>query len=260
MRPLLFHVNAAACGMRSAVSVLPCGRSSTLCRVDVYTEIGTRRVFAGALEWPGWCRSGRSEDDALRALLQYAPRYAEVMAGSRFRFRAPGSLSDLKVVDRLPGDATTDFGAPSVAPTVDRRDAGMADLARLQAMLEASWGALDGVVQAAEGRTLTTGPRGGGRTLQAIVTHVTEAEASYLSRLGARRPEAGATESRAAALEVRTTIADALARAVEHGLPERGPRGGVIWTPRYLVRRTAWHALDHAWEIEDRSGLRPATP
>ena len=26
------------------------------------------------------------------------------------------------------------------------------------------------------------------------------------------------------------------------------------WGPRYFVRRSAWHALDHAWEIEDRLG------
>jgi len=25
------------------------------------------------------------------------------------------------------------------------------------------------------------------------------------------------------------------------------------WLPRYAARRIAWHALDHAWEIEDRS-------
>jgi len=25
------------------------------------------------------------------------------------------------------------------------------------------------------------------------------------------------------------------------------------WPPRYAARRIAWHALDHAWEIEDRS-------
>jgi hypothetical protein len=28
------------------------------------------------------------------------------------------------------------------------------------------------------------------------------------------------------------------------------PKG---WPPRYAARRIAWHALDHAWEIEDRS-------
>jgi hypothetical protein len=25
------------------------------------------------------------------------------------------------------------------------------------------------------------------------------------------------------------------------------------WTQRYAARRIAWHALDHAWEMEDRS-------
>ena len=54
--------------------------------------------------------------------------------------------------------------------------------------------------------------------------------------------------------EVRTAVQEALTRAVQDGLPEAGPRGGAIWPPRYFVRRTAWHALDHAWEIEDRSG------
>ena len=32
--------------------------------------------------------------------------------------------------------------------------------------------------------------------------------------------------------------------------PSRGRRP---WSPCYAVRRSAWHALDHAWEIEDRS-------
>ena len=26
------------------------------------------------------------------------------------------------------------------------------------------------------------------------------------------------------------------------------------WPPRYASRRLIWHILDHAWEIEDRSG------
>lgn len=30
------------------------------------------------------------------------------------------------------------------------------------------------------------------------------------------------------------------------------------WPPRYAARRIAWHVLDHAWQIEDRSGPPPA--
>jgi hypothetical protein len=47
----------------------------------------------------------------------------------------------------------------------------------------------------------------------------------------------------------------AAARARAHGeLPDQGPRGGKRWPARYAIRRSAWHALDHAWEIEDRAG------
>jgi hypothetical protein len=222
--------------------------------VDVYTETGAKRVFAGAIEWPGWCRSARSRDDALAALIEYAPRYAEAVAGSRPRFSAPRSLRGLQVADELKGDSTTDFGAPSGTPAADLREVGTADLARLQALLGSCWAAFDRAVRGAEGRELARGPRGGSRALQAIVAHVTEAEASYVARLGTRRPRAAASDPHAAALEVRVVIGDALARAVKDGVPERGPRGGAIWRPRYFVRRTAWHALDHAWEIEDRSG------
>jgi hypothetical protein len=250
-------VKAAACGTCPALVRPSSETSSTLCRVDVYTEAGAKRVFAGAIEWPGWCRAAGNEDDALEVLIEYGPRYAEAVAGSRPRFTAPGSVSDLHVVDRLRGNATTDFGAPSVAPAADRRDVTRADLTRLQARLVSCWAALDRAAQAAEGRTLATGPRGGGRALQAIVTHVTEAEASYAARLGSGTLKAAAADPRAATLGVRTALSEALAKAVKDGQPERGPRGGVIWTPRYLVRRTAWHALDHAWEIEDRAGVGP---
>ncbi len=225
-------------------------------RVDVYTETGTRRVFAGAIEWPGWCRSGRSEDEALQALIGSAARYARAVAGAGTgpRFRPPRSVADLHVVDRLGGSATTDFGAPGAAPASDLRDLDLADLGRLKAILASCWAALDRGAHAAEGRDLAKGPRGGGRPLEAILRHVTEAEASYVARLGIARPKVGTSDPRATAVEVRTLIDDALSRAVRDGVPARGPRGGAIWTPRYLARRIAWHALDHAWEIEDRAG------
>jgi hypothetical protein len=37
-------------------------------------------------------------------------------------------------------------------------------------------------------------------------------------------------------------------------LPDFGPRGGERWPALFAIRRSAWHALDHAWEIEDRLG------
>jgi hypothetical protein len=220
--------------------------------VDVYLEVGAKRTFAGALDWPGWCRSGRDEERALEALLAAAPRYAAAMKSSSPVFAPPTSPGDLKIVERLEGDSGTDFGAPSIAPEADRRPVDTRELVRLQTLLEMSWVALDRAADAAEGVELTTGPRGGGRVLEAIVGHVVGAEASYLGRLATRSPRVDEADPRASLVEVRTTVQEALSRAVMEGLPEAGPRGGTIWSPRYFVRRTVWHALDHAWEIEDR--------
>jgi hypothetical protein len=84
--------------------------------VDVYVEAGAKRVFAGAIAWPGWCRSARTEDDALEALVTYAPRYGKALARRKLGFEPPRSPSSLRVRERLKGNATTDFGAPAIAP------------------------------------------------------------------------------------------------------------------------------------------------
>jgi hypothetical protein len=221
---------------------------------QVYTESGVKRAFAGAIEWPGWCRSGRREADALDELLAYAPRYASVVAGSVPGFKAPRSVSDLDVAERLRGDATTDFGAPSIAPSADARPLDGRELKRLISILEASWASFDRVVDAAIGKELRKGPRGGGRELDGILDHVIGAESSYVGRLAAARPKVEGRDRREATEEERAVVREALSRAVTAGLPEKGPRGGSIWLPRYFVRRAAWHVLDHAWEIEDRAG------
>jgi hypothetical protein len=221
--------------------------------VDVYVEVGSKRVFAGALGWPGWCRSGRDEDAALEALTAYAPRYADAVRGMKPAFRVPRSPTVLSVVERLKGDATTDFGAPSVAPRTDAARVDAAELARLERLLASCWRTLDRAAEQARGRKLRAGPRGGGRTLAAILDHVSGAEAAYLRRLGAGGSSAGKADGADDGTGIRRAIEEALDRAVVEGQPKTGPRGGKIWLPRYFVRRTAWHALDHAWEIEDRS-------
>lgn len=221
--------------------------------MDVYTERGKKRAFAGSIEWPGWCRSGRDEAAALEALIAYAPRYAEALGGSPPGFQAPMKLSDLRVVERLAGDATTDFGAPGAAPTADRAAIDARELPRLRSLMEACWLSFDRMAQSAEGKDLRRGPRGGGRELDSIVEHVVGAEAGYVTRLAARRPRVAGRDARDVTPEVRDAVLDALERAVNEGLPEAGPRGGAMWSPRYFVRRAAWHVLDHAWEIEDRS-------
>jgi hypothetical protein len=228
---------------------------------DVYLEVGTKRVFAGAIGWPGWCRSGRDADAALQALVAYAYRYEKVVHDVRPAFRPAGAIGDLHVVERLTGDATTDFGAPSIAPAVDARAIDAKELDRLESLLRACWSAFDLAAASALGKELTKGPRGGGRDLNAIVWHVVNAEVSYAGKLGAGAKRPKMDDDRIADFrdDVRAVILEALSRALTDGLPETGPRGGKMWTPPYFVRRAAWHVADHLWEIQDRSGPAVST-
>jgi hypothetical protein len=220
--------------------------------VDAYLEVGAKRVFAGTLDWPGWCRSARYEEDALEALLAYGSRYAGVLEGSGVRFTPPAKASTLEVVERLKGDATTDFGAPSIAPKADARSIDRRWFARQEKILRACWRAFDRVAEGVGG-PLEKGPRGGGRELDAIVGHVLGAEAGYLRMIAGKPPRFEEAEAAAARGEERAAVLDALDRALTDGIPAKGPRGGKRWSAPYFVRRAAWHVLDHAWEIEDRS-------
>jgi hypothetical protein len=224
--------------------------SKTENKIDVYVERGAKRTFVSAIDWPGWARSGKDESTALDAMLASARRYAKVVARARLGFRAPRSVADLRVVQRLAGDATTDFGAPSAVPKADVAAVGAADLERIETLIDAAWRALDDAVTAAKGKTLAKGPRGGGRSLTKIVDHVREAEAGYLSGLGWRFK----AEGKDALASTRRAVIEGLRASVRGEIPATGPRGGARWKPRKFARRLAWHAIDHAWEIEDRAG------
>lgn len=208
-------------------------------------EVGTRRVFACALDWPGWCRAGKSEDLALEALAAYAGRYAAVPRVAGVPFREPAA-GELRVVQRVKGNATTDFGAPGIAAAAESEPMTRAETERLCALVSAIWTVFDGVVKAAP-PGLRKGPRGGGRDRDKIVDHVLGAEPAYASKLGLKLQQP-ASGDRAAVARNREALLAAF-RAGANGRPLR--EGG--WTARYAARRIAWHALDHAWEIEDRS-------
>ncbi|MCA1833571.1 MAG: hypothetical protein ABR548_07980 [Actinomycetota bacterium] len=213
--------------------------------MDVYLERGSKRVFAGVLEWPGWCRSGRDDEAALQALVDYAPRYRAALKTAARDF--PKTVPDLVVRERLRGDATTDFGAPGIPPKFDSAPLDDSELRRLVKILRASWSAFDRTAAENARRSLRKGPRGGGRDVDGIVAHVYGADKAYLARLGGSYRGDGMKEMRAALVSAIT------ARAHNEPVPENPRRKAMIWPPRYGVRRSAWHALDHAWEIEDRA-------
>ena len=220
--------------------------------IDVYLEVGKKRTFAGAMDWPGWCRSGRDEESALQALVDYAPRYARILRTKEFGFHAPADASAFSIIERLEGNATTDFGAPGLVPSRDADPVTEKELKHFQELLKACWRAFDAATKSAAGKELHKGPRGGGREIDGIIEHVLGSDSGYLSSLG-WRTEAGDSADHSQALKrTRKAILEGLTAAAHGEIAKRGPRGGIRWTPRYFLRRVAWHLLDHAWEIEDR--------
>jgi hypothetical protein len=214
-------------------------------KTQVFLERSPKKTFAGALDWPGWCRAGKDVDLALEALAEYAARYERVASEAGESFD-PGEVSNFDVADEVEGNATTAFGAPGLVVAADRRPLSAADAERIARLVAAAWAVFEDVVAGAPAN-LRKGPRGGGRDRDKIVEHVIGAETSYASVIGIkqRQPDPG---DRAAIDALRAAMLDLL-RQPSDGTPLAGRR----WPARYAARRIAWHALDHAWEIEDRT-------
>lgn len=216
----------------------------------VLLEVGDKRVFAAALDWPGWCRAGRDEDGALETLAGYAERYRPVADAAGVQ-PPPDAGRDFDVVERAEGTASTDFGAPDAIAEDDLRPVGAEEAAGFAAILDAAWRLLEGVAATAP-PDLVKGPRGGGRDRDAVVAHVAGAEFSYARNIGVRHPGSGVDDPEAIAALRRDVLA-VLARPSDGGpIGGAGPRGGKRWPQRYAARRFTWHVLDHAWEIQDR--------
>jgi hypothetical protein len=211
----------------------------------VYIESGRTRTFACACDWPGWCRSGKDESSALAALGAYAPRYAPVVRKARIAFQ-PRLADAFRVVERLPGSATTDFGAPDAVAKRDTKPLAAPEARRIASLVNAAWTMFDEVVAHAPAE-LRKGPRGGGRDRDKITGHVLDAEGAYVRKLGLRLKPPAAND-RPAIADFRAAISDVLRQpSTGKAFVEKG------WPQRYAARRIAWHALDHAWEIQDRS-------
>jgi hypothetical protein len=212
-------------------------------KVAVVIESGEKKSFARAIDWPGWARSGKTPDLALQALEASARRYAVVAEKASEPFDAHA----YEVVDEVAGGGATDFGVPSVVSDLDRRPTDQADAERLVRLVEAAWTTLDDVSGAAPAE-LRKGPRGGGRDRDKLVAHVIEAEAAYAREMGVklgRQPDPTDT----AAIDLMRSAMLEVLRESSDGTPLAGRK----WTARYAAARIAWHALDHAWEMEDRS-------
>lgn len=212
-------------------------------RLAVVLEAGDKKVFATAADWPGWSRSGKTDEAALEALVAYAPRYAPVakLAG----LELPESI-EVDVIERNEGGSGTDFGVPSRVTSADARRVSKADAERLAAIVEAAWTTFARVAAGAPAE-LRKGPRGGGRDRDKMVGHVVESDWYYAREVGLKVRQPAPTD-RAAIEAIRRQVLDVL-RQPSDGSPLADRK----WTARYAAHRISWHALDHAWEMEDRS-------
>ncbi len=216
-------------------------------QLRVLVETTPKKAYVSALDWPGLARSGRDEAAALDALRDALPRYCSVL--ERAGLTGPDltgpdltgpDLAGLEVVERLEGDASTAFGVPARIGDADRRPVDHREAAALAGIVRAAWQAFDATAAAAP-EELRKGPRGGGRNTSKVVEHVRLADEAYAASIGIKARGLDVHALRDAVLEVLSLPSDG------------GPIAGRRWPPRYAARRIAWHALDHAWEIEDRS-------
>ncbi len=213
-------------------------------RIKIAEEVGTKKAFAWAIDWPGWARSGKTAEAARETLLAYAPRYVVVVKTAKLEM--PRLDDGTEVADSVTGGSGTDFGVPSSITDADRRQVTAPEADRLAALVAAAWTVFDRVAGGAP-ETLRKGPRGGGRDRDKMIGHVIEADHAYAREIGVRLPEPHIGEREAIEAE-RAAMLEVLRRP-----SDGGPLAERRWTQRYAARRIAWHALDHAWEMEDRS-------
>jgi hypothetical protein len=218
-----------------------------------------KKAVAYAVDWPGWSRGAKTPEVAVEALLAYHERYRSVLrAGKRARLREFDAAGDLELVEDRVGTGSTDFWGISFSPSAVELDDPMdaADLERKIELVQTCWSFFDGVAERVSPE-LRRGPRGGGRDRHTIVRHTIRTESEdFAKRVGIRIPEEAALSPEGLRTH-RETYVERM-RAYNAGDGKRMKN----WTLPFLLRHTAFHVLDHAWEMEDKdlSGEPPAAP
>ena len=215
----------------------------------VTLEIGPKgkKVVAVAPDWPGLERGGKTAEDAIERLRSYVPRYAQVarLAEMGAAFTA---VKKFDVVERYPGTGSTDFWGISFAfSSIDTQSMSGDELERELALMRACWVFFD-TVRGRVSAEMKKGPRGGGRERDHIVRHTLSVEQDWAGGVGVSIPEGAMLSGKAL---------KAYRDAYCHGIRDYHAQGKwagnrAKWPLRYLIRHTAFHTLDHAWEMEDK--------
>jgi hypothetical protein len=153
---------------------------------------------------------------------------------------------DLEVVERVPGSSSTDFwGIAHVPSQIEREVLAAVDLERRLDLLRACWAHFDDDA-ARVSAELRPGSRSAGRSRDQIIRHVYANEPEQWSRKVGVRTSFDVVLSPDGLVTHRREYLDVIRAYNAEGKPARS------WPIQFLVRRTAHHVMDHAWEMEDR--------
>jgi len=216
--------------------------------VRVVVERGPKgkKSVVFAIDWPGWCRGAKTPELALELLESYRARYRPVaeLAGLAREYDATGAI---EVVEDKVGNSSTDFWGISFSPSDhDREPMDEADLDRKLTLLRACWTYFDGVA-ARVSAEMRKGPRGGGRDRDVIIRHTVRTESEdFTKKVGLRVPERAALTPEGLREHRETYVAAMRAYNAGEGKRMRS------WNLPFLIRHSAYHTMDHAWEMEDK--------
>ena len=217
-------------------------------QIRVALEVGPKgkKVVALAPDWPGLERGAKTDEVALERMLSYVPRYAPVakLAGMDAEF-AHTTAATADVVERYPGTGSTDFWGISFAfSSFDMQPVSNRDLERELKLMRACWSYFDDV-RSCVSAEMQRGPRGGGKDRDRIVRHTVGTEVDWAKKLGVLTPQDTMLTD-----EGLSAHRDAYCTAIRefHSQDEMAR----TWPLRFLIRHTAYHTLDHAWEMEDK--------
>ena len=218
--------------------------------VRTVVEHGTKdkKSVAFSLDWSGWSRGAKTAEQAVETLDAYRPRYRPVaeIAGMLAEFDAAGPL---EIVEDRIGTGSTDFWGISFSPSsMEHGQLDDAELERKLTLLQATWTFFDDIA-ARVSAEMRKGPRGGGRMRDEIIRHVIRVESlDHAKQVGVLEEDDGTALTPQGLREHREAYIAAI-RDYNAGKVDRKMRS---WTLPFLIRHSAFHTLDHAWEMEDK--------
>src|SRR5690349_2155104 len=215
----------------------------------VTLEIGPKgkRVVALAPDWPGLERGAKTGEEAIERLRSYLPRYSQVATLAEMDAEFD-TIRNVKVVEQYPGTGSTDFWGISFAfSSIDRGGMSVDGLERELRLMQACWAVFDDVRRRVSAE-LQKGSRGGGRDRDHIVRHTLSVEQDWAKMIGVLTPDEALLTAKGLKAH-----REAYCNAIRDYHAQEKPAGKMAkWPLRFLIRHTAFHTMDHAWEMEDR--------